>query len=371
MLGYILRRLLLIVPTLLGIMIVNFVIVQAAPGGPVELMVARIKGTAVEATARLGGGAGGETREGRSGPGARDGGDVTGKYRGARGIDPELIRQLERQYGFDRPAHERFFRMMRNYVVFDFGTSFYRDRPVVELLIEKLPVSISLGLWSTLLIYLVSIPLGVTKAVRDGSAFDVWTSGVVIVGYAIPGFLFAVLLIVLFSGGSYWSWFPLRGLVSDQWTTMSWPARALDYFWHLALPLSALVVGGFAGLTMLTKNSFLEEINKQYVVTARSKGLTRRRVLYGHVFRNAMLIVVAGFPAAFVGILFTGALLIEVIFSLDGLGLLGFEAAINRDYPIMFGTLYIYTLVGLVLNLISDLTYVAIDPRIDFASRRA
>jgi microcin C transport system permease protein len=302
-------------------------------------------------------------------PGAAPGGEGSSTYRGARGLDPELIRQLERQFGFDRPAHERFFRMLRSYVTFDFGASFFRDQRVIDLIVQKLPVSVSLGLWTILLIYLISIPLGVAKAIRDGSTFDVWTSAVVIVGYAIPGFLFAILLVVLFAGGSVFAWFPLRGLVSDHWALLPWPARILDYLWHIMLPVTALVVGGFASLTMLTKNSFLEEINKQYVVTARSKGLTRRRVLYGHVFRNAMLIVIAGFPSAFIGIFFTGALLIEVIFSLDGLGLLGFEAAINRDYPIMFGTLYIYTLVGLLLNLVSDLTYVAVDPRIDFATR--
>jgi microcin C transport system permease protein len=366
MLAYVARRLLLIVPTLLGIMVINFVVIQAAPGGPVEQMIARIKGTEVEATARLGGSAGGETGRG---PGGVQGGDLTAKYRGARGLDPELIRQLEKLYGFDRPPARRFLLMMKHYVMFDFGQSFFRDRSVISLIVEKLPVSISLGLWTTLLVYLVSIPLGIAKAVRDGSAFDVWTSGVVIVGYAIPGFLFAILLVVLFAGGSFFEWFPLRGLVSDHWQQLAWPGRIADYFWHTVLPVVAMVVGGFAGLTMLTKNSFLEEIGKRYVVTARAKGLPRRRVLYGHVFRNAMLIVVAGFPAAFVGILFTGALLIEVIFSLDGLGLLGFEAAINRDYPIMFGTLYIYTLIGLVLNLVSDVTYVLIDPRIDFARR--
>jgi microcin C transport system permease protein len=365
MLAYLVRRLLLFIPTLFGIMVVNFLVVQAAPGGPVELMISRLRGEAVEATARAGGSGGGETRAGPSGPV----GGVTDTYRGARGIDPELIRQLERQYGFDRPAPERFVRMIRSYLVLDFGSSFYRDRRVIDLIVEKLPVSVSLGLWTTLAIYLVSIPLGIAKAVRDGSEFDVWTSGVVIVGYAIPSFLFAILLIVLFAGGSFLDWFPLRGLTSDHWRELSWPARIGDYFWHITLPIVALLVGGFATLTMLTKNSFLEEINKQYVTTARSKGLTKRRVLYGHVFRNAMLLVVAGFPAAFVGILFTSALLIEVIFSLDGLGLLGFEAAINRDYPIMFGTLYIYTIVGLLLTLISDLTYVAVDPRIDFASR--
>ena len=365
MLAYIVRRLLLIIPTLFGIMLLNFVIVQAAPGGPVELMIARIKGTAVAPTARLGGAAGGET-----GQAARvAAGEVSGKYRGAQGLDPALIKQLEQLYGFDRPPWERFVHMMKNYAVFDFGDSFFQDRPVIDLMLSRLPVSISLGLWSTLLVYLISIPLGIAKAVRDGSAFDMWTSAVVIVGYAIPGFLFAILLIVLFAGGSVVQWFPLRGLVSDNWAALSWGAAIRDYFWHMTLPIVSLVIGGFASLTMLTKNSFLDEIHRQYVVTARAKGLTERRVLYGHVFRNAMLIVIAGFPAAFVGILFTGALLVEVIFSLNGLGLLGFDAAINRDYPIMFGTLYLYTLVGLVLNLISDLTYVAVDPRIDFASR--
>jgi microcin C transport system permease protein len=366
--AYVVRRLLLMVPTLLGIMVINFVVVQAAPGGPVEQVIAQLRGHAVDATARLSG-SGGETGGARAGSAGPQGSDPSSSYRGARGIDPELIRQLERHYGFDKPPLERFLGMMRNYLVLDFGTSFFRDRPVLGLVLEKLPVSISLGLWTTLLVYLISLPLGVGKAVRDGSSFDVWTSAVVIVGYAIPGFLFAILLVVLFSGGSFLSWFPLRGLVSDHWATLSWPARVLDYLWHIALPVVALVIGGFASLTMLTKNSFLEEINKQYVVTARAKGLARRRVLYGHVFRNAMLIVVAGFPGALVGILFTGALLVEVIFSLDGLGLLGFEAAINRDYPIMFGTLYIYTLVGLAMNLVADLTYVLIDPRIDFATR--
>jgi microcin C transport system permease protein len=371
MLAYVIRRLLLIVPTLFGILIINFIVVQAAPGGPVEVMISRLRGQAVEATARVGGTGGAETSAGRPAPGAVGGGDLTQKYRGARGLDPELIRQLERQYGFDRPAPERFLRMVRSYLVFDFGTSFFRDRRVIDLLVEKMPVSISLGLWTTLLVYLVSIPLGIAKAVRDGSTFDVWTSGVIIVGYAIPGFLLAILLIVLFAGGSFLHWFPLRGLTSDTWRELSWAGRVVDYLWHITLPVLAMVVGGFATLTMLTKNSFLEEINKQYVTTARAKGLTRQRVLYGHVFRNAMLLVVAGFPAALVGILLTSSLLIEVIFSLDGLGLLGFEAAINRDYPIMFGTLYLYTLVGLLLNLISDLTYVAVDPRIDFARRDA
>ena len=367
MIAYTFRRLLLMIPTLLGIMILNVVIIQAAPGGPIDVMIARIKGQTSDATARLGGSAGGEVAGARTTTPTTSG---EAAYRGARGIDPDLIRQLEKQYGFDRPAPERFLLMMGKYLRFDFGQSFFRDQRVIDLVIQKLPVSISLGLWTTLLVYLVSIPLGVAKAVRDGSTFDVWTSGIVIVGYAIPGFLFAIMLIVLFAGGSVFAWFPLRGLVSDHGATLSWPARIGDYFWHITLPVTALLVGGFASLTMLTKNSFLEEIGKQYVVTARSKGLSKRRVLYGHVFRNAMLLVVAGFPAAFIGILFTGALLIEVIFSLDGLGLLGFEAAINRDYPIMFGTLYIYTLIGLLLNLISDLTYAAIDPRIDFARRQ-
>jgi microcin C transport system permease protein len=365
-LAYIVRRLLLIAPTLFGIMVVNFIIVQAAPGGPVELLIARIKGSAVEATARLGS-SGGETA---GTPAAAPSSATTAKYRGARGLDPDLIRQLEKLYGFDQPAWVRFAHMMRSYAMFDFGQSFFRDRSVIQLIIDRLPVSISLGLWATVIIYLISIPLGIAKAVRDGSVFDGWTSAVIVLGYAIPGFLFAVLLIVLFAGGSFVQWFPLRGLTSPEWSQLSWPARIGDYFWHVTLPVVSLIVGGFASLAMLTKNSFLEEINKQYVITARAKGLTRRRVLYGHVFRNAMLLVIAGFPAAFIGILFTGALLVEVIFSLDGLGLLGFEAAINRDYPIMFGTLYIYTLIGLVLNLISDLTYVAVDPRIDFATRR-
>ena len=365
MLAYILRRLLLIIPTLFGIMIINFVVIQAAPGGPVEQLVAQISGTAVDATARVSGGAG----EMRAPPGAGGGEAAPGRYRGARGLDPEFIKELERLYGFDKPAHERFFQMMKQYLTFDFGRSYFRDETVVNLILEKLPVSISIGLWTTLLTYLISIPLGIRKAVRDGSRFDIWTSAVVIVGNAIPSFLFAILLIVLFAGGSFFDWFPLRGLVSDDWEQLSWPSRILDYFWHLTLPLLALVIGAFAGLTMLTKNSFLEEINKQYVMTAKAKGLQERRVLYGHVFRNAMLIVIAGFPSAFIGILFTGAMLTEIIFSLDGLGLLGFNAALNRDYPVMFGTLYIFGLLGLIMHLITDLTYVLIDPRIDFETR--
>ena len=356
------------IPTLFGIMVINFVIVQAAPGGPVERLIATLKGHDIEATARVGGSGQGEVeiRPGTQSQGAAPG---SGKYRGARGLDPELIKEIERLYGFDKPPHERFFQMIGNYVSFDFGDSFYRDRSVVDLVIEKMPVSISLGLWTTLFVYLISIPLGIAKAVRDGSSFDVWTSGAVIIGFAIPGFLFAVLLVVLFAGGSFLDWFPLRDLTSENWEELSWPSRIVDYFWHITLPVVAMVIGGFATLTMLTKNSFLDEINKQYVITARAKGAGERRILYGHVFRNAMLIVVAGFPGAFVSVLFTGSLLIEVIFSLDGLGLLGFEAAINRDYPVMFGTLYFFTLLGLLLNLAGDLMYTVIDPRIDFETR--
>lgn len=369
MFAYIIRRLFLIIPTLIGIMVINFIVIQAAPGGPVEQMLARIKGTATEATARISGTGQGEAGRQDRPSSAAAAESTSSRYRGARGIDPELIQDLERQFGFDQPAHKRFFKMMRAYLTFDFGRSFFQDRSVVQLIIDKMPVSISLGLWTTLLVYLISIPLGIKKAVRDGSRFDIWTSTVVVLGNAIPSFLLAILLIVLFAGGHYFSWFPLRGLVSDNWQALSWPARILDYFWHITLPVLTMVIGGFAGLTMLTKNSFLEEINKQYVTTARSKGISERRVLYGHVFRNAMLIVIAGFPSAFVGILFTGSLLTEIIFSLDGLGLLGFEAAINRDYPIMFGTLYVFTLFGLILNLISDLTYHVVDPRIEFESR--
>jgi microcin C transport system permease protein len=368
MLAYIARRVLLIVPTLLGIMVLNFVVIQSAPGGPVEQMIAQISGTAVDATARLSGTSQSELSRGPSAPLARGEG-TTSKYRGAQGLHPEFIAELERLYGFDRPLHERFLQMMGNYLRFDFGTSYFRDESVIDLVLEKMPVSISIGLWTTLFTYLISIPLGIRKAVRDGSKFDIWTSGLIIVGNAIPAFLFAILLIVLFAGGSFLDWFPLRGLVSDNWDQLSWPAKIVDYFWHLTLPLLALMIGAFAGLTMLTKNSFLEEINKQYVMTARAKGLNERRVLYGHVFRNGMLIIIAGFPGAFVGILFSGALMIEIIFSLDGLGLLGFEAALKRDYPVMFASLYVFGLLGLVMQLISDMMYVVIDPRIDFETR--
>lgn len=357
MLAYIIRRLLLIIPTLFGIMVVNFAIVQVAPGGPIDQVIAQIRGAGGGALSRIAGSATGDT-------------GAASDSRAARGIEPQLIKELEKQFGFDKPPLERFWMMMKSYATFDFGKSFFRDRPVVQLIAEKLPVSISLGLWTTLLIYLISIPLGIRKAVRDGSAFDIWTSAVIIIGYAVPSFLFGVLLIVLFAGGSYFGWFPLRGLVSDNWANLDLAHKVLDYFWHLALPIIALIAGSFAQLTMLTKNSFLDEIRKQYVTTARAKGLSEHRVLYGHVFRNAMLIVVAGFPAAFIGILFTSALLIEIIFSLDGLGLLGYEAVLGRDYPIVFGTLYIFTLIGLVMRLVSDITYMLIDPRIDFASRR-
>jgi microcin C transport system permease protein len=368
MLAYIIRRLLLIVPTLFGIMVINFVVIQAAPGGPVEQTIAQLSGTAVEATARLSGTSQSELAQGARAPGGAEG---TSQYRGAQGLDPEFIAEIERLYGFDKPIYERFFLMMGNYLRFDFGTSYFRDQSVVELVLDKMPVSISIGLWTTLLTYLISIPLGIRKAVRDGSRFDIWTSAVIIVGNAIPAFLFAILLIVLFAGGSFLDWFPLRGLVSDNWDQLSWPDRILDYFWHMALPLLALMIGAFAGLTMLTKNSFLEEINKQYVMTARSKGLTEHQVLYGHVFRNGMLIIIAGFPGAFVSILFSGALMIEIIFSLDGLGLLGFEAALKRDYPVMFASFYFFGLLGLIMQLISDLMYVVVDPRIDFETREA
>lgn len=369
MTAYILRRLLLMIPTILGILLVSFVIVQFAPGGPVERIIAQITGTEVAATARFGGGSSGEFGAGAQGAQGAQGAEVTGKYRGAQGLDPEFIAELEKQFGFDKPAHERFLLMLWNYLRFDFGESYYRDVSVIDLIAEKLPVSISLGLWTTLLTYLVSIPLGVAKAVRDGTRFDIWSSAIVIIGYAIPSFLFAVLLIVLFAGGTYWNIFPLRGLTSENWETLSWGGRILDYLWHIILPVTALMIGAFATTMLLTKNSFLDEIGKQYVTTARAKGLAERRILYGHVFRNAMLIVIAGFPGAFIGAFFTGALLIETIFSLDGLGLLSYESIINRDYPVVFASLYIFGLLGLLVALLSDISYTLIDPRIDFESR--
>lgn len=363
---YILKRLGLMIPTLFGIMVINFLIVQTAPGGPVEQIIAEVTGEDVDATARISGGGGGDLGT------SSDAGDTQmGGYEGARGLDPDFIKDLEKQFGFDKPMHERFFVMMWNYISFDFGTSYYQDRSVVSLVLERLPVSISLGFWTLIITYGISIPLGISKAVRDGAPFDIWTSAAIFVGYAIPAFLFAILLIVLFAGGNYWDIFPLRGLTSDNFNELSTWDKVTDYIWHLTLPVLAMVISGFATLTLLTKNLFLEEINKQFVLTARAKGLTERRVLYGHVFRNSMLIVVAQLPAALVNVLFTGALLIEIIFSLNGLGLLGFEAAINRDYPILFGTLFFYTLVGLVMHLIGDLTYVLVDPRIDFETREA
>ena len=363
MTAYIIRRLLLVIPTLIGIMTVNFIIIQIAPGGPVEQMIAKLQGEAVSATERLSGG--GEDVKGQK----KAVSEKTSKYRGAQGLAPELVEEIEQMYGFDKPVHVRFFNMMLDYATFDFGDSFFRDQKVVDLVLEKMPVSISLGIWSTLAIYLISIPLGIRKALKHGSRFDIWSSTVVILGNAIPTFLFAILLIILFAGGNYFSFFPLRGLVSDNISTLPWWQQILDYFWHLVLPITAILIGSFASLTMLTKNSFLDEINRQYVITARAKGIAERRVLYGHVFRNAMLIIIAGFPAAFIGMFFTGSLLIEIIFSLDGLGLLGFESTIQRDYPVMFGTLFIFTLLGLIVGIISDIMYTVIDPRIDFETR--
>lgn len=365
MTGYILRRLLLIIPTLIGIMTVNFFIIQIAPGGPVEKFIARMEGTDISATARID-----SSGQSENLMASRQTGQDKSMYRGAEGLPPELIKEIEKLYGFDKPIGQRYLEMLKNYAVFDFGDSFYRNSSVTDLIISRLPVSASLGVWSTLIIYLVSIPLGIAKAVRHGSKFDVWTSTAVIIGNAVPVFLFAILLMIVFAGGSYLDWFPLRGLISDDFWSLSLWGKITDYFWHLALPVTALVIGGFATLTMLTKNSFLDEIGKQYVLTARAKGISENRVLYGHVFRNAMLIVIAGFPAMFISMFFTGSMLIEVIFSLNGLGLLGFESTINRDYPVMFGTLYIFTFIGLLLKLISDLTYTMVDPRIDFEARK-
>jgi microcin C transport system permease protein len=370
MAAYILRRILLMIPTLIGIMVVSFAIIQFAPGGPVEKIIAQLSGTDVGATERFGGSGGGDFSGNRAQPGATpDAGANTSKYRGAQGLDPEFIKSLEKQFGFDKPPLERFFKMMWAYLRFDFGESYFRDVSVVSLIIEKMPVSISLGLWMTLISYLVSIPLGIRKAIHDGTSFDIWSSAAIVIGYAIPGFLFAILLIVLFAGGSFLDWFPLRGLTSDNWAQLAWYEKIVDYFWHLALPLTAMSLSAFATLTFLTKNSFLDEIKKQYVMTARAKGLTENRVLYGHIFRNAMLIVVAGFPGAFLSAFFGSSLLIETIFSLDGLGLLSFESVVNRDYPVVFANLYIFSLVGLAIGLISDLTYTWIDPRIDFETR--
>jgi microcin C transport system permease protein len=368
MTAYIVRRLLFMIPTVFGIMLVSFVVVQFAPGGPVERVIAQLSGTDTGATSRFSGSAGGDFGA-RGAPQSGAQMDINSKYRGAQGLDPAFIKSLEKQFGFDKPAYERFFIMLGNYLRFDFGKSYFRDISVIQLIKEKLPVSISLGVWMTLISYLISIPLGIRKAVRDGSPFDVWTSGVVTIGYAIPGFLFAVLLIVLFCGGSFLQIFPLRGLTSDGWSQFPWWQKILDYFWHLTLPIISMGLAAFASLTLLTKNSFLEELRKQYVLTARAKGCPEGRVLYGHIFRNAMLLVIAGFPGAFIGAFFAGSLLIETIFSLDGLGYLSFDSVLNRDYPVVFANLYIFALVGLVVNLISDLTYTWVDPRIDFETR--
>ncbi len=355
MAAYILRRILLMIPTLLGIMLINFVLIQFVPGGPIEQILAQLEGDA-DALDRIAGGS--ETLS-------------ESKYQGARGLPPEFIANLEKQFGFDKPAWQRFLLMLGNYARFDFGDSYFRSISVLDLVLEKMPVSITLGLWSTLLAYLISIPLGIRKAMKDGQAFDTWTSATIIVAYAIPSFLFAILLLVLFAGGSYWQFFPLRGLTSDNFEELSYFGQIKDYFWHITLPVVASTISSFATLTLLTKNSFLEEIKKQYVMTARAKGLTERRVLYGHVFRNAMLIIIAGFPGIFISVFFAGSLIIETVFSLDGLGRLGFESAVNRDYPVLFGTLWVFSLIGLLIGLISDLTYVWVDPRIDFESREA
>lgn len=352
--NYIIKRLFLIPLTLLGILLLNFAIIQLAPGGPVEHTLAKYRGMNTDTKSQL------------SSATQVNMANAQNKYQGAQGVPEDLIKALEKQFGFDKPPHERFVKMIKDYAVFDFGKSFYRDKTVWDLIKERMPVSISLGLWSTLLIYLIAIPLGVKKAIRDGSSFDVWTSFFIVIGAAIPVFLFAVFLIVLFAGGIYWQWFPLRGLTSDNWEELSTLTKIKDYFWHITLPVVSMVIGGFASLTMLTKNSFLDEINKPYVLTAKAKGLSEQKVLYGHVFRNAMLIVIAGFPALLLKMLFTGSLLIEVIFSLNGLGLLGYEAIMTRDYPVIFGTLYIFALLGLVLKLVSDIVYSVVDPRINF-----
>lgn len=356
--GYILKRLLLIPLTLLGILTLNFVIIQLAPGGPIEHTLAKYQGMNVDSKAHF------------SGSAQMNMASKTSKYQGAQGMPEEMIKELEKQFGFDKPAHIRYLKMISDYAIFDFGKSFYQDKSVWQLIKERMPVSISLGLWSTLIIYIIAIPLGIKKAVCDGSGFDVWTSFAVILGSAIPVFLFAVFLIVFLAGGTYLQWFPLHGLVSDNWEELSWHAKIVDYFWHITLPIIAMVIGGFASLTMLTKNSFMDEINKQYVLTAKAKGLSQNQILYGHVFRNAMLIVIAGFPTLLIKMLFTGALLIEVIFSLNGLGLLGYEAIMTRDYPVIFGTMYIFALLGLLLKLVSDITYSLIDPRINFEKSR-
>jgi microcin C transport system permease protein len=369
---YLLKRVLLVIPTLFGIMLFSFIIIQFAPGGPVEQMIAQLTGNSSSIISRMGGGGGdalggGNAATAQLGQGTADA--ITSKYRGAQGLDPAFIKSLEKQLGFDKPAHERFFLMMKNFATFNFGKSYFRDVPVLELIKEKLPVSISLGLWMTLLTYLISIPLGIRKAVKDGQPFDAWSSAVLVIGYAIPGFLFAVLLLILFAGSSFFQWFPSRGLFSDNWDQLTFFGKITDYLWHLTLPIIAMAVGSFTAMTFLTKNSFLDEIRKQYVVAARAKGLTENQVLYGHVFRNAMLLVISGFPSAFISAFFSGALLIETIFSLDGLGLLSFESIEKRDYPVVFASLYIFSLVGLFVGILSDFVYTLVDPRIDFETR--
>ena len=352
--NYILKRLFLIPLTLLGIMPVNFLVIQMAPGGPVEQTLAKYRGMNVNSTGSI------------TSSAQMSIANSTSKYQGAQGVPEDLVKELEKQFGFDKPVHERYWKMIKDYAAFNFGKSYYKDKTVWKLIVERMPVSVSLGLWSTLIIYLVAIPLGIKKAVRDSSKFDTWTSFAVILGSAIPVFLFAVFLIVFFAGGTYWQWFPLRGLTSPDWDSLSWYGKITDYLWHITLPVLTMVIGGFASLTMLTKNSFIDEINKPYVLTAKAKGLSENRILYGHVFRNAMLIVIAGFPNMLIKMLFTGSLLIEVIFSLNGLGLLGYEAIMTRDYPVIFGTLYIFALLGLILKLLSDVTYSLVDPRISF-----
>ncbi len=369
MASYLLKRILLIIPTLFGIMLLSFTIIQFAPGGPVEQMIAQLTGQDGGTAANRIGGSGGDAGSSGGAGAAAGSSEGTGGYRGRQGLDPAFIKSLEKQFGFDKPAHERFFLMMGNYATFDFGKSYFRDKPVLDLIKEKLPVSISLGLWLTLITYLVSIPLGIRKAVQDGEKFDTWTSSVLVIGHAVPGFLIAVLLLVVFAGSSFVQWFPSRGLSSENWNQLSPIGKALDYGWHLVLPLTAMALGAFTTTAFLTKNSFLDEIRKQYVTTARAKGLTENQVLYGHVFRNAMLLIIAGFPAAFISAFFTGSLLIETIFSLDGLGLLSFEAIEKRDYPIVFANLFIFALIGLFVNLLSDFIYTLVDPRIDFESR--
>ena len=364
--AYLIRRILLIFPTLFGIMLINFAVIQIVPGGPVEQMIAQMTGTAVESTARFSGGAEGELDSSFDASSFEDG---NSKYRGSQGLDPDIIKEIEIMYGMNKPAHERFFIMLKSYLFLDFGESFFRDQKVTSLVLDKMPVSISLGLWTTLLVYLISIPLGIRKAIKDGSRFDIVSSSIVTIGYAIPNFLFAIILIVFFAGGRFYDIFPLRGLVSENFEELNLLSQVKDYFWHLTLPLIAMIVSGFAGLTFLTKNSFIDQINQQYVMTARAKGLSERKVLYGHIFRNAMLIVIAGFPSAFIGILFSSSLFIEVIFSLDGLGLLGYEAVLTRDYPVIFATLYFFSLLGLIMGIIGDFMYSVIDPRIDFESR--